>query len=102
MGASVLAVQKFGKDPTPYEQVTAREWIRKRMGNAAWDVVWGPLLRAKFGERADEISMVWLWSKFTLRRQLEGEEAKRREARLSRGSWERCSRSWPAACRGAC
>jgi protoporphyrinogen oxidase len=88
MGVAVLAVQKFGKDPTPYEQVTARDWIRRRMGAGAWDVVWGPLLRAKFGARADEISMVWLWSKFTLRRQLEGEEARGEKLGYPIHSWE--------------
>src|SRR3954452_14186347 len=88
MGAAVLAVQKFGKDPAPYERVTARDWIRSRMGAGAWDVVWGPLLRAKFGDRAEEISMVWLWSKFTLRRQLEGEEARGEKLGYPTHSWE--------------
>ena len=46
------------------------------MGRQAWDKVWGPLLRGKFGARADEISMAWLWSKLTLRRQIQGEEAR--------------------------
>ncbi len=89
MGAAVLAVQRFGRDPAPYERVTARDWIRRWMGASAWDVVWGPLLRAKFGARADEISMVWLWSKFTLRRQLEGEEARGEKLGYPRHSWER-------------
>ncbi len=88
MGVAVLAVQRFGRDRTPYEQVTAQEWIRRRMGQGAWDTVWGPLLRAKFGARAEEISMVWLWSKFTLRRQLEGEEAKGEKLGYPRHSWE--------------
>jgi protoporphyrinogen oxidase len=30
-------------------------------------VVWGPLLRGKFGEAGDEVSMAWLWSKIHLR-----------------------------------
>jgi protoporphyrinogen oxidase len=88
MGASVLAVQKFGRDQRKYEGITAAEWIRKRMGSAAWDTVWGPLLRAKFGARAEEISMVWLWSKFTLRRQLEGEEARGEKLGYPKHSWE--------------
>ncbi len=88
MGAAVLAVQKFGRDQTPYEDITAAEWIRRRMGKAAWDTVWGPLLRAKFGARAEEIAMVWLWSKFTLRRQLEGEEARGEKLGYPRHSWE--------------
>jgi protoporphyrinogen oxidase len=89
MGASVLAIQKFGREPGPYEGVTAASWIRRRMGQGAWDNVWGPLLRGKFGDRAEDIAMVWLWSKFTLRRQLEGEEARGEKLGYPRASWER-------------
>ncbi|MEJ7892319.1 MAG: NAD(P)/FAD-dependent oxidoreductase [Solirubrobacteraceae bacterium] len=88
MGAAVVGVQKLGRDQRRFEGVTARDWIRRWMGAAAWETVWGPLLRAKFGDRADEISMVWLWSKFTLRRQLEGEEAKGEKLGYPRGSFE--------------
>ncbi len=38
--------------------------------------MWGPLLRGKFGARADQISMAWLWGKLTLRRRLKGKEAR--------------------------
>ncbi len=89
MGLSVLAVQKFGRDQAKYEGTTAAEWIKKRMGRAAWETVWGPLLRAKFGDRAEDVSMVWLWSKFTLRRQLEGEEARGEKLGYPQHSWER-------------
>ncbi len=88
MGAAVLAVQRFGRDPEPYERITAHEWIVKRMGRQAWEKVWGPLLRGKFGERAEEIAMVWLWSKFTLRRQVRGEEARVEKLGYPRRSWE--------------
>ena len=47
------------------------------MGRDAYAKVWGPLLRGKFGDRADDIAMAWLWSKLTLRRELEGEEARK-------------------------
>jgi protoporphyrinogen oxidase len=59
------------------------------MGAGAWDNVWGPLLRGKFGDRAEDIAMVWLWSKFTLRRQLEGDEARGEKLGYPRASWER-------------
>ena len=88
MGAAVLALQRFGRDRAPYEQMTARAWIEKRMGTQAWRQVWGPLLRGKFGARADEIAMVWLWSKFTLRRSIKGEEAKQEKLGYPRRSWE--------------
>ena len=89
MGAAVLAVQRFGRRPEPYEQLTARAWIERRMGRQAWEHVWGPLLRGKFGARAEDIAMVWLWSKFTLRRQIKGEEARGEKLGYPRHSWER-------------
>ena len=64
---AVLCLQMRARDVGPVERMTAREWIGA-MGRQAWDKVWGPLLRGKFGDRADEISMAWLWSKLTLRR----------------------------------
>ena len=69
-------MKKRAKRVEPFESITAREWIESRMGRAPWRKVWGPLLRGKFGERAEDISMAWLWSKLTLRRQLEGDEAR--------------------------
>jgi protoporphyrinogen oxidase len=88
MGAAVVGLQRFGKDRSPYEQITAKEWITKRMGRHAWEQVWGPLLRGKFGERAEQIAMVWLWSKFTLRRSIKGEEAKQEKLGYPGRSWE--------------
>ena len=88
MGAAVLALQRLAGDRAPFERITARRWIERRMGRAAWEAVWGPLLRGKFGSRADEIAMVWLWSKLRLRRQVAGEEARSEKLGYPRSSWE--------------
>ena len=88
MGLAVLLLQKRALDVGPFESITAREWIEKRMGRAPWRKVWGPLLRGKFGTRADDISMAWLWSKLTLRRQLEGDEAREEKLGYPMHSWE--------------
>jgi protoporphyrinogen oxidase len=85
MGAAVLALQRLGRRPEPYEGVTARAWIERRMGRAAWREVWGPLLRGKFGARAEDVAMVWLWSKLRLRR---GDDAREERLGYPRGSWE--------------
>jgi protoporphyrinogen oxidase len=85
MGAAAVALQRFAGSPEPYEGVTARAWIERWMGRAAWREVWGPLLRGKFGERAEEIAMVWLWSKLRLRR---GEDAREERLGYPRSSWE--------------
>ena len=50
-----------------FENVTAAEWLRRYAGREVFETVWGPLLRAKFGRNADEISMAWIWSKMRLR-----------------------------------
>jgi protoporphyrinogen oxidase len=85
MGAAAVAIQRFAGRRGPFERVTARAWIERWMGRAAWREVWGPLLRGKFGERADDIAMVWLWSKLRLRR---GEDARDERLGYPRGSWE--------------
>jgi protoporphyrinogen oxidase len=84
MGLAVLALQRRG-DQAPFERVTARAWIERWMGRGPWREVWGPMLRGKFGARADEIAMVWLWNKLRLRR---GEDAREERLGYPAGSWE--------------
>ena len=50
-----------------YEGVTARDWMLRHGGRRVFDAVWGPLLRQKFAEQADEVALVWLWGKLYLR-----------------------------------
>ncbi len=50
-----------------FESVTAKEWIVKWAGRRNYDVVWGPLLRGKFGASADEVGMAWFWGKIYIR-----------------------------------
>lgn len=88
MGVAVLALQRLGRDVGAFEHETARAWVRRRMGQQAWDTVWGPLLHGKFGDRAGDISMAWLWSKLTLRRQIKGQEARKELLGYPEGSWE--------------
>ncbi|MFP5219520.1 MAG: NAD(P)/FAD-dependent oxidoreductase [Actinomycetes bacterium] len=76
MGLAVLRLQRSSDGVAAYEHETARSWIEREMGSEAWRAVWGPLLRGKFGSRADDISMAWLWGKLTTRRRLRGKEAR--------------------------
>ncbi|WP_205696650.1 NAD(P)/FAD-dependent oxidoreductase [Conexibacter sp. SYSU D00693] len=77
MGVAVLKLQRAGRPTSDYEGETAAAWIRREMGEGPWQKVWGPLLRGKFGSRAEDISMAWLHGKLTLRRKLEGKEARK-------------------------
>jgi protoporphyrinogen oxidase len=84
MGLAVLALQRRG-DRAAFERVTARAWIERWMGRGPWREVWGPMLRGKFGKRADEVAMVWLWNKLRLRR---GEDSREENLGYPAGSWE--------------
>jgi protoporphyrinogen oxidase len=88
LGATVLHLQRRRREVGPFEDVTARAWVERVMGQQVYDRVWGPLLRGKFGARADDIAMAWLWSKLMLRRELKGAEARRELLGYGRGGWE--------------
>ncbi|MGZ6988667.1 MAG: FAD-dependent oxidoreductase, partial [Thermoanaerobaculia bacterium] len=49
------------------EGETAMGWMRKNGYGRALDAVWGPLLRQKYGRRAEDVGLVWLWGKIALR-----------------------------------
>ena len=50
-----------------YEKITAAAWWKKYGGKPAWDQVWGPMFKGKFGAEAENIPMVWHWYKIVLR-----------------------------------
>jgi protoporphyrinogen oxidase len=50
-----------------YEGRRAKDWIERWVGREGYARVWGPLLRAKFGAHAPDISLVWFWGKLYLR-----------------------------------
>lgn len=55
------------KDWRKFEGITAKDWIVGHMGEEAYQVIWEPLLRGKFGEAYDQVGMTWLWGKIYLR-----------------------------------
>lgn len=44
-----------------HESITARDWLIERIGRHAYEVIWEPLLRIKFGPYYDQISASWVW-----------------------------------------
>ncbi len=53
--------------PGSLEDQAAGRWMRRVMGGPAFETVWEPLLRGKFGDAADEVSMAWLWARIHCR-----------------------------------
>lgn len=66
LGLVSLWLQRY-KNWHNLESTTARDWIVKYAGRNSAEVVWEPLLRGKFGERSNDVGMVWFWGKIHLR-----------------------------------
>jgi protoporphyrinogen oxidase len=88
MGFAVVMLQRRANDVTPFEPMTIKDWVERKMGRQAWETIWGPMLRGKFGDQAGDISMSWLWAKLRNRRQTSGDEAKEEKLVYPRHSFE--------------
>jgi protoporphyrinogen oxidase len=62
MGLALAYLKALGS-PDRLEGVRASPWIRDQMGHAAAEVLWDPLLRAKFGDAAETIALPWFWAR---------------------------------------
>jgi protoporphyrinogen oxidase len=84
---------RFIKDWQALEEITAQDWLVKRIGQRGYEAVWGPLLRGKFGQYADQVAAVWIWNKLKLRG---GSRGKAQEERLGylRGGFGRAIDAW--------
>ncbi len=49
------------------EHLNVREWLVGLCGEKVYEVVWEPLIRAKFSIYADDLSATWFWKKLQLR-----------------------------------
>ena len=66
VGLWTLRLQRTA-DYSRFEDITARDWLSRHMGREAYQVLFEPLLRGKFGDHYDQVSMTWLWGKVRLR-----------------------------------
>lgn len=51
------------------DEVPALDWLTGLTSPAVTDVVWNPLLRAKFGPAAGDVPAAWMWARLDQRRQ---------------------------------
>lgn len=65
-GASSAAL-KAVRNGQRFNAVRALDWMRRWAGNRVTSTIWEPLLTGKFGDRAREISMAWLWARIHYR-----------------------------------
>ena len=58
---------KFIKDTTPYDDITAADWIRKVAGKTVYENFFVPLLKSKFGSNSNRVSAAWLLGRVQIR-----------------------------------
>lgn len=63
----IYILLKFDNNWKKYENITASDWMKKWVGKNGYKVIWEPLLRGKFHENYDKISMAWLWARIHIR-----------------------------------
>ena len=100
LGLQTLWLQTFG-DWRKLERITAKEWVLRWGGRAIYDVIWGALLRAKYGQDADRVSMAWLWGKLAVRRSLKGSGVSRETLGYMMGSFQQLTEALAARIRAA-
>ena len=61
------------------DEFPAKAWLIENIGEEAYNVIWHPLLRIKFGDHYDKISAAWIWHRIwrvaRSRQQLWGRES---------------------------
>jgi protoporphyrinogen oxidase len=87
-GLAVLRLRRSGVDPASLDGEPARRWVERTMGPGAYREIWEPLLRGKYGDRAEEVSAAWLAGKLVVRRAATGSESRGEVLGYPRGGWQ--------------
>lgn len=59
----VLAVLKYNPFWQQLENLKAEDFLTKTMGKKAYETVWKPQLKNKFGKYVNQISLAWFWAR---------------------------------------
>lgn len=63
----VMAFLKKTKRWRPFSKILATDWLPKWQGKRSFELLWLPLLKSKFGQHWDKMSMAWFWARIYLR-----------------------------------
>ncbi len=66
LGLLVLKIKSI-RDEEAYDEVPLKPWVIKHAGERVYETFFAPLLRAKFGRLAEEISAAWFIARIKLR-----------------------------------
>lgn len=64
---TALALLRYNPFWKPLEKIKATSVLPKAIGQRAWKMIWEPQLVNKMGKYADEVSLVWFWTRINKR-----------------------------------
>jgi protoporphyrinogen oxidase len=67
MGLAGVYLKFLTSDWRSLEKQTADQWMRRAMGQEAYNRLWKPLLIGKFSDRYQDVNMAWLWARIRTR-----------------------------------
>jgi protoporphyrinogen oxidase len=67
LGLTGVYLKFLTRDWHSLEKVTADSWMRRWMGEEAYNKLWRPLLIGKFADLFQQVNMAWLWARIYTR-----------------------------------
>lgn len=65
-GLSSLFISRY-KNIERLESISTEDFMIPYVGKQAWEVIWKPMLRIKFGDNYNKIPAVWIWERIVQR-----------------------------------
>lgn len=65
--ATILGLLRYNPYWKPLERIPAQKFLRKTMGARGYEMLWGSQLKNKMKSYADDVSLVWFWTRINKR-----------------------------------
>ncbi len=65
--AAILGLLRYNPYWKPLEKINAANFLRKTMGQNAYQLLWEPQFQNKFGAYISDISLAWFWARINKR-----------------------------------
>ena len=75
-------------DWRPLEKIGSEEWLTEKLGREIYEIIWEPMLRAKFGEHASKVPASWVWARLRARGRSRGRLAVRERLGYIKGGYQ--------------
>ncbi|MCA9902323.1 MAG: NAD(P)/FAD-dependent oxidoreductase [Anaerolineae bacterium] len=69
LGLAGVYLKFLSTDWRTLERTTADSWLRRYMGEEAYNTLWKPLLIGKFSNLYNQVNMAWMWARIRSRSQ---------------------------------